>query len=94
MQANIEAQFEARAGFPNVIEAIDCTHTAIKAPSHDEFVSTENIFIPSMYRSYVMRKCFVGVAWFNAQFIHSVTELLKTDRLQAGTVCDGWLLGE
>ena len=37
-QANIEAQFEARAGFPNVIEAIDCTHSAIKAPSHDEFV--------------------------------------------------------
>ena len=36
-QANIKAQFEARAGFPNVIGAIDCTHSAIKAPSHDEF---------------------------------------------------------
>jgi len=33
-QANIEAQFEARDGFPNVL---DCTHIAIKAPSHDEF---------------------------------------------------------
>ena len=37
-QANIEAQFVARAGFPNVIGAIDCTHSAMKAPSHDEFV--------------------------------------------------------
>ena len=32
-----------------------------------------------MYRSYVMRQCFVGVSWFNARFIHSVTELLGTD---------------
>ena len=38
IQANIKAQFEARAGFPNVIGAIDCTHIAIKAPSHDEFI--------------------------------------------------------
>ena len=37
-QANIKAQFEARAGFPTVIGAIDCTHIAIKATSHDEFV--------------------------------------------------------
>jgi len=37
-QANIKAPYGARAGFPNVIRAIDCTHIAIKAPSHDELV--------------------------------------------------------
>ena len=37
-QANIKAQFEARAGFPNVIGAINCTHIAIKAPSNDEIL--------------------------------------------------------
>jgi len=44
MQSNIEAQFEARAGFHNVIGAIDCTHSAIKAPSHDEFVYQQETF--------------------------------------------------
>ena len=43
-RANIEAQFETRAGFPNVIGAIDCTHSAIKAPSHDEFVYQQETF--------------------------------------------------
>ena len=43
-QANIKAQFEARAGFPNGIGAIDCTHIAIKAPSHDEFVYQQETF--------------------------------------------------
>ena len=43
-QANIKAQCEARASFPNVIGAIDCTHSAIKAPSHDEFVYQQETF--------------------------------------------------
>ena len=43
-QANIKAQFEARAGFPNVIRAIDCTHSDIKAPSHDEFVYQQETY--------------------------------------------------
>ena len=43
-QANNKAQFSAGAGFPNVIGAIDCTHIAIKAPSHDEFVYVRKHF--------------------------------------------------
>ena len=45
-----------------------------------------------MYRSYVMRKCFVGVAWFNARFIHSVTELLGTDYKLALCAMGGFLV--
>ena len=45
-----------------------------------------------MYRLYVMRKCFVGVSWFNARFIHSVTELLGTDNKLALCVMGGFLV--
>ena len=45
-----------------------------------------------MYRSYVMRKCFVGVAWFKARFIHSVTELLGTDYKLALCAMGGFLV--
>lgn len=38
------AQFAARAGFLNVMGAINCSHVAIKAPSRDEFIATERIF--------------------------------------------------
>jgi len=55
-EANIKAQFEARAGFPNVIGAIDCTPIAIKAPSHDEFVYVNRKHFHSI-NSYVMHKC-------------------------------------
>ena len=57
-EANIEAQFEARAGFPNVIGAIDCTRIAIKAPSHDEFVYIIRKHFHSInVRLFVMHKC-------------------------------------
>ena len=42
--ANIDAQFAARAGFPNVIGAIDCTQIAIKVASHDEFLCHQETF--------------------------------------------------
>lgn len=36
-QAEIKRGFHAIAGFPNIIGAIDCTHIAIKTPSHNKF---------------------------------------------------------
>ena len=98
-QANIKAQFAARAGFPNVIEALDCTHIAIKVPSDDEFV-------------YVIWKHFHSI---NAQLIcdaqmqltkivarwpgsthdsYILSNSIVGNRLQGGTVRDGWVLGE
>lgn len=53
-QARIKTQFAAEVGFPNVIGAINCTHIAIKAPSHDKYAYV-SIFIRSMYRSSVIR---------------------------------------
>ena len=37
-------------------------------------------------------KCFVGVAWFNARFTHSVTKLLGTDYKLALCVMGGFLV--
>lgn len=37
-------QFEERAGFLNVMGAIDCSYIAIKAPSRDELIATKIIF--------------------------------------------------
>ena len=39
-----------------------------------------------------MHKCFVGVAWFNLRFIHSVTELLGTDYKLALCAMGGFLV--
>ena len=88
-QADIEAQYEARAGSPNVIGAIDCAHSAIKAHHMMNLYINRKHFHSINVQMYVMRKWFVGVAWFNARFIHSVTELLETNYKLAL-----WLLGE
>ncbi len=98
-QAEIKRGFHAIAGFPNITGAIDCTHIAIKAPSHNEF-------------SYVNRKGFHSI---NAQIICNTTMSLLNVvarwpggthdsfilqnssvgvHLQAGAVEDGWLIGE
>ncbi|KAK0146660.1 Protein kinase C alpha type [Merluccius polli] len=84
-QANIKAQFAELAGFPNVIGAIDCTHIAIKAPSEGEY-------------AYVNRKHFHSL---NVQIICDaqmrLTNIVASSvgtRLEAGRVCDGWLIGD
>ena len=90
--------FQAIAGFPNIIGAIDCTHIATKAPSTNEF-------------NYVNRKGFHSV---NVQIVCDANlSLLNVERwpggthdsfimqnssvgvrLHEGAVEDGWLIGE
>lgn len=98
-QAEIKRGFHTIAGFPNIIGAIDCTHIAIKTPSHNEF-------------NYVNRKGFHSI---NVQIIcnghlallnvvaqwpggtHDSFIVQNSSvgvRLQGGAVEDGWLIGE
>lgn len=43
-QTKIQTQFVAKASFPNLIEAINCTYNAIKASSQHEFVHVKEGF--------------------------------------------------
>ena len=89
-QANIKAQFAARAGFPNVIGAIDCTH--IEAPSHDEFVYVNR---KHFHSSNVKIICDAQMQLTNMWRGGLVlSNSIVGNRLQAGTVRDAWLLGE
>ena len=98
-QAKIKRGFHAIAGFPNIIEAINCTHIAIKAQSTKEF-------------NYVNRKGFHSVnvqivCDANLSFLNVVARqpggthdsiIMQNSSvglcLQEGAVEDGWLLGE
>lgn len=94
-QANIKTQFSARACFPNAIRAVDCTHIALKASSQDEFayVNRKQLIL-SIYKSHIcdaqMQLNNIVAKWPGS--IHD--SFVLTNRLQAGTVQVGWLLGE
>ena len=97
-RANIKAQFEARAGFHNVIGAIDCTHSAIKAQSHDELVyvrkhfhsiNVQIICDEQMQLTNIVARCPVST---HDSYI--LSNSIVGNRVQGGTVRDGWLLGE
>ncbi|XP_059915803.1 putative nuclease HARBI1 [Gadus macrocephalus] len=98
-QAHIKAQFAATAGFPNVIGAVDCTHIAIKAPSQDEFVYVNRKHFHSINVQVIcdaqMQLLNIVARWPGSthdSFI--LTNSMVRNRLEAGTVRDGWLLGD
>lgn len=98
-QANIKRQFAAMSGFPNVIGAIDCTHIAIRAPCHDEFVYVNRKHVHSINVQIIcdskMHITNLVARWPGSthdSFI--LTQSIVGQRLQAGAIRDGWLLGK
>lgn len=98
-QANITAQFAATASFPNVIGDISCTHIAVKAPSQDESVDINRKHFHSINVQIIcdaqMQLSNIVARWPGSthdSFI--LTNSMVGNRLQAGTVLDGWLLGK
>uniref|UniRef100_A0A9J8DJ69 Putative nuclease HARBI1 n=1 Tax=Cyprinus carpio carpio TaxID=630221 RepID=A0A9J8DJ69_CYPCA len=98
-QANIKRQFAAMSGFPNVIGTIDCTHIAIRAPYVDEFIYVNRKHVHSInvqiicdanltLRNVVAR--WPGSTHDSFILAHSSVG----NRLRAGAVRDGWLLGD
>uniref|UniRef100_A0A9J8BH65 Putative nuclease HARBI1 n=1 Tax=Cyprinus carpio carpio TaxID=630221 RepID=A0A9J8BH65_CYPCA len=98
-QANIKRQFAAMSGFPNVIGAIDCTHIAIRAPYVDEFIYVNRKHVHSInvqiicdanltLRNVVAR--WPGSTHDSFILAHSSVG----NRLRAGAIRDGWLLGD
>ncbi|CAJ1057880.1 putative nuclease HARBI1 [Xyrichtys novacula] len=98
-QANIKTQFAAIAGFPNVIGAIDCTHVAIKAPSLDEYAYVNRKGVHSINVQIIcdaqMNLLNIVARWPGSTHdSHIMYNSTVGERLQAGAVTDGWLLGE
>ena len=98
-QFNIKAQFAVRGGFPNVFGVINFTHIVIEVPSHDGFVYASRKHFHSINVLIVcdaqMKLTNIVARWPGS--IH-VTYILSNsivgNKLQAGTVSNGWLLGE
>ncbi|KAK0144348.1 putative nuclease HARBI1 [Merluccius polli] len=98
-QAHIKAQFAEIAGFPNVIGAIDCTHIAIKAPSEGEYAYVNRKHFHSLNVQVIcdaqMRLTNIVARWPGATHDSFVlTNSSVGNRLEAGRVCDGWLIGD
>lgn len=98
-QAEIKTQFAAMSGFPNVIGAIDCTHVAIRAPSENEFAYVNRKHVHSINVQIIcdsnMTLTNIVARWPGSthdSFI--LTHSSVGNRLNAGAVRDGWLLGE
>ena len=85
--------------FPNVIRAIDCTHIALKAPFHDEFVYVNRKHFHSISAQMIcdaqMQLTYIVARWPGSTHdSYILSNSIVGNRLQAGTVRDEWLLGE
>jgi len=96
-QANIKLQFAAMSRFPNVIGAIDCTHIAIRAPSDHEFAYVNRKHFHSINVQVICdaQMCLTNVArWPGSTHDSFILRNSSVgNRLQAGAVQDGWLIG-
>ncbi|XP_034550678.1 putative nuclease HARBI1 [Notolabrus celidotus] len=96
-QANIKRQFAEMSGFPNVFGAIDCTHIAIRAPYENEYVYINRKHVHSVNVQVICDPNMVFeniVARWPGSTHDSFILSSVGRRLQAGTVPDGWLLGD
>lgn len=94
-QANIKKQFAAMSGFG----PIDCIHVAIRAPHENEFIyvnrkrvhsiNEQVICEPNMILTNIVAR-WPGSTHDSFILAHSSVG----NRLEAGVVCDGWLLGK
>ena len=90
-QANINAQVAARDSFPTVIGAIDCKHSAIKASSHDEFVTVNVKYFHSINVQIIcdaqMQLPNIVARWPGSMHdSYILRNSVVGNRLQAGTV--------
>jgi len=90
----------SRGSWPNYWDCAEPSGTELSASQQVYQIPTMQLNRPRLKHNLkrepvflmVMRKCFVGVAWFNARFIHSVTELLGTDYKLALCTMGGFLV--
>ncbi|XDV25459.1 hypothetical protein PO909_029375 [Leuciscus waleckii] len=86
-KANIKRQFAAMYGFPNVIGAIDCTHIVNR--KHVLSINVQVVCEANMIFTNVVAR-WPGSTHDSFIVVHSSVG----NRLEAGAVRDGWLLGD
>lgn len=90
-------QFAAMSSFPNVIDAIDCTHVAIREPSENEpgFINRKHVHSRNVQIICDVNMVLTNVAACWPGSTHDLFILKNSSvghKLEAGAVQDGLLL--